>query len=346
MKNIRIGIIGAGGICSGIHLPVLSRLLGGEGCSNAAFCGSIAAICDLRPARAEALAAQYSIPKTYISYHEMLAEESLDAVFALVQPDCLFRVVRDCLSAGAHVFMEKPMGITLTQAHTLADKATRAEKVLHVGFNRRYIPLVQEVLRRLREATEITHAEGRFYKNSSPAFYQGCATAFQCDVIHVTDLLCYAAGTPIAKAATLESYAPDNGEPQAWQCVLQFENGITGIIRSHYAAGGRVHDFEFHGKGASAFIDLGFGGMGCSAKLLYGSGGKQSLSAMGTGCVHIETLDGIEIAGSDRYADYYGYRDEDILFLQAAAAGSPDPVRLAQDLAAMEATAKLEAARF
>jgi len=51
----------------------------------------------------------------------MMRDMPLDAVFVLVQPDVLFRVASDSLLAGKHVFMEKPMGITLFQANPCGD---------------------------------------------------------------------------------------------------------------------------------------------------------------------------------------------------------------------------------
>ena len=73
----------------------------------------------------------------------MLKQEKLDAVFVLTQPDMLFRPARDCLQAGLPVYMEKPMGITLFQANTLRRLADEKDRLLHVGFNRRTIPLVE-----------------------------------------------------------------------------------------------------------------------------------------------------------------------------------------------------------
>jgi predicted dehydrogenase len=343
MAKLKIGVIGAGGIANGIHLPVLATLPEAELC----------AVCDLISERAEEAAKTFGIPRTYRSYHDMLHNEKLDAVFVLVPPDGLFRIAGDCLLAHTHVFMEKPMGITLFQANTLRELAETQKRILHVGFNRRYIPLVKEVTRTFLEFTPLTHVEGRFYKNSSPAFYNGCASAFVCDVIHVIDLVRHlAAGGPgklsrAVQAATLESVNPETNIAEAWYSSMRFENGVTGAVRANYRTGGRVHQFELHGPGASAFIDLGFGGAGCSAKILHSIGpGKHSISAMGTGEQEIIEFDGLKIAGSDKYEIYYGYGEEDRLFIRTALdTGGTDTVRTAEDYASMELVEQLLAAR-
>jgi predicted dehydrogenase len=344
MAKLKIGVIGAGGIANGIHLPVLVTLPDAELC----------AVCDLIAERAEGAAKTFGIPRTYVSYHDMLKSEKLDAVFVLVPPDGLFRVASDCLLAGKHVFMEKPMGITLFQANTLRELAATQKRILHVGFNRRYIPLVREITRKFLELAPLTHVEGRFYKNSSPSFYNGCASSFVCDVIHVIDLVRHLAAGGSGKysravqATTLESVNPQTKIAEAWYSSMRFENGVTSSVRANYRTGGRVHQFELHGSGASAFIDLGFGGAGCSGKILHSAGpGGHSLSAAGADKQETIEFDGLRLAGSDKYEIYYGYGEEDRLFIRTALdnPGGTDPSRTAEDYASMELVEQLLNAR-
>jgi predicted dehydrogenase len=284
----------------------------------------------------------------------MLSREELDAVFVLVPPDGLFRAAADCLLAGKHVFMEKPMGISLFQAARLRDLAESQKRILHVGFNRRFIPLVKEVTREFLKRAPLTHVEGRFYKNSGASFYGGCAGSFVCDVIHVIDLVRrLAAGGPgkyaaLKEAATLERMDPKAGIPDAWYSSMAFENGVTAGIRANYSTGGRVHQFELHGPGASAFIDLGFGGAGASGRILCSAGqGSHSISAAGADRQEILEFDGIKLAGSEKYEVYYGYREEDALFVQTVLGnpGGGDPARTAEDYSSMELAEQLLKAR-
>jgi predicted dehydrogenase len=245
--------------------------------------------------------------------------------------------------------MEKPMGITVFQARILRGLAAEQKRLLHVGFNRHTIPLVKTMLKDFLKISKVTHVEGRFYKNANPSFYGGCASSFICDVIHVTDLVRHiAAGGPgkiqgITKAFTLERINPGSKIPEAWNCSMEFENGVTGLVRADYRTGGRVHQFEIHGPGASAFIDLGFGDAGCSGRILKGVSGRQSLASGGAADHVIIEYNGIKIAGSDKYEDYYGYRDEDQAFIRAMLKTpvKPDLARSAEDLSSMELSEKL-----
>jgi predicted dehydrogenase len=298
----------------------------------------------------------------------MLHSIDLDAVFVLTQPDMLFRAAADSLLAGKHVFMEKPMGITAYQAKTLRDLSLSQNRTLHVGYNRRFIPLVKEIFRCMGELTRITHVEGRFYKNSSPAFYSGCAGAFICDVIHVIDLLRHVAAgcgvgrsggnkdavgrdfSPVlVRSSTLEITNPETKLAEAWYSTMEFDNGVSGLIRADYNTGGRVHQFELHGPNTSAFIDLGFGGAACSGRILKSRGtGKQSLSSGGTGEQEILEFDGIAMAGSTDYEVYYGYYEEDKRFLFSVLEHplGADPERTIEDWATMELAEKLLEARI
>jgi len=103
----------------------------------------------------------------------------------------------------------------------------------------------------------------------------------------------------------------------AWYSLVKFQNGISGVVRSNYRTGGRVHQFELHGPGASAYINLGFGGAGVSAKILCGMSGH-SISAAAMGEAEVIEFDGIQSTGSDCYARYYGYYDTDRLFVESA----------------------------
>lgn len=306
-RELSVGIIGAGGIANNVHIPCLLEM------DNV----RIEAVCDIIEARAESVAQKFNIPNWYTNYHRMVSDIDFDAVFILVTPDQTFRITYDCLNYGLDIFVEKPLGITSFQAQTLADKARETGSIVQVGFNRRYIPLVREVLRAIKDETTITQVEGCFFKNTSARFYDGCASSFICDTIHAIDLVRAIAGGQPKNAATLVNQY-NSPVPNSWNSIIEFDNGVTGIIKSNYQTGGRVHAFEIHGHTASAYINLGFGGFECDAKIIFHRG-RQSHSAAsaGEGDVEIIHYDGKTLAGSDDYHKYYGFFDEVCVFINS-----------------------------
>jgi len=312
MDKVRVAVVGAGGIARGMHLPSLAEMEDVE----------LIAICDLLEDRAVDLAQKHAIPRVYTTYRKMLADEEIDAVFSLVEPANLFHVTWNSLDAGCHVFMEKPPGVTALQAESLARKADDAGRILQVGFNRRHIPLVREVTQLVEQHTRVTMVEGCFYKCGTGAFDRGSTSAFVSDTIHAVDLVRWiAGGTPVETASVLASY--DEPFVNAWSAVARFDNGVTGVIKGHYRTGGRVHKFEVHGAGVSAYINLGFGSAGLDAVILSHEGKVQySLAARGEGAEGIVRLDGKALAGSDEFRKYYGFFPEDRHFIDCVKSGT------------------------
>ena len=310
-EKLRVAVIGVGGIARNIHLPSLKEIEDVE----------IVALCDIIEQRAAEQAARFSIPRTYTLYKEMLAKEKPDAVVVLVEPSNLFHVTLSCLNEGFHTFMEKPPGVTSFQTASLARATKKADRILQVGFNRRFIPLIRRVLEIMREATTISQIVGRFMKRGTGAFDKGGLSAFPSDTIHVVDLVRWIAGAEPVKAATVQIQVNDV-VPNAWNSVVRFENGVAGVIMANYQTGGRTHGFEIHGPGASAFINLGFGGQNCDATILAGKGKTAySLAAKGAGGYEVQNIDGMELAGSKAFYRYYGYQPEIIHFFECVRSG-------------------------
>ncbi len=314
MKNLRIGVIGAGGIARNVHFPSLSELAAAGGIE-------LAAVCDNHIEKAEAAQAKYGFAKVYTRHFEMLKEESLDGILVLVQPDKTYRVASDCIKAGRCVLMEKPAGINAYQAHSLARQAEAAGVLAACAMNRRAIPLVQYVFDKMKEITPITQVDGMFVKSSDIAAGWHYASAFVCDIVHAADLVRYLAGSEPEKAATVIARR-DSPVDNAWSSVIRFRNGVTGTLRANYKCGGRIHTFEIHGPEASAVINLGFGGAACEATILYASGKNQySLAAAGVGDLSTERIDGLQIAGGEQFHQYYGYKSEDADFIDCLRTG-------------------------
>ena len=336
-RKVKVAVIGAGGIANSIHLPALAEIETAQ----------LAAICDNAGDKAALMAARFSIPHSYRNYLEMLEAEKPEAVFVLVQPDQSFRISLDCLKRGIPTFIEKPAGITVYQAKSLERAARAANVICQVGFNRRYIPLIQEVVKIMREITPIEQVEGYFLKHSEAAFYDGCSSALMCDTIHAIDCVRWIAGGTPQKAATLINRYGQTPVDNAWNAVVRFDNGVSGIIKANYNTGGRVHGFEIHGPNASAFINIGFGDMNCSAKILHFDGqGTFSISSRGRRDQNIELLDGSEIARRSEYFAYYGYLTEDKAFLNSVLTGERPLADIAEAVRSMEMVDMIEQGRL
>lgn len=146
MTNVlRVGIVGAGGIASDVHVPAYLK------------CGDkveIVAVCDVVRAKAEQLAEKFSIAHVFTDYKEMLQKVHLDAVSVCTPNKFHAPTTIAALEAGCHVICEKPPAMTVAEAEQMAATAARVGKYLTYGLNYRHTPEV-EVLKRFVDAGEL-----------------------------------------------------------------------------------------------------------------------------------------------------------------------------------------------
>jgi predicted dehydrogenase len=141
--TIRIGVVGGGLVAQAEHLPYLSSL-------RDRF--SLAALAEPSAIVREALGARYSIPSLFGDYRALLDAEEVDAMVVCSPHGTHAQVVLDALAAGVHVFVEKPMCITLADADAIVAARDRAERVVQVGTMKRFDPAVEAMLAALPDS--------------------------------------------------------------------------------------------------------------------------------------------------------------------------------------------------
>jgi UDP-N-acetylglucosamine 3-dehydrogenase len=83
----------------------------------------------------------------------LLAHATVDAVCVATPTPTHHAIVRDAMSHGIHVLVEKPIASTLAEADDLIDMAERAGIVLAVGQVERHNPVVRELRRLIADGT-------------------------------------------------------------------------------------------------------------------------------------------------------------------------------------------------
>src|SRR5215212_712070 len=126
-RRLRVGLIGAGLIAQVKHLHYLREL-------SDLF--EISAICDIVPDGLEATADRYGVAWTTTDWRELL-RQPLDAVLVLTGGSHAPMAI-EAAKAGIHVFVEKPMCFSSSEAAAMVDAADAAGVTLMVGYNKRY----------------------------------------------------------------------------------------------------------------------------------------------------------------------------------------------------------------
>jgi predicted dehydrogenase len=134
--------------------------------AEAARQGKLAAVCDIIPERADALAKVFNC-RAYYSLSGLLeAEKNLD-IMAICTPNGLHAEHSiQSLRAGCHVLCEKPLSITVADAEKMIAASKECGKKLFVVKSTRYNPVIAG-LKKLLEENKL----GRIYSFQLNCFW-------------------------------------------------------------------------------------------------------------------------------------------------------------------------------
>ena len=132
--SIGVGVIGCAGAAARLHLPVLRHLPGAR----------VTAIADTTQSALNAVGDLFAIPARYHDYRDLLKNPAVDAVAICVPPELHEVIGLASLEANKHVFMEKPLALSLEQCTRLVQAAELSSVTTMVGFHLRWHRLVRE----------------------------------------------------------------------------------------------------------------------------------------------------------------------------------------------------------
>ena len=118
---------------------------------------ALAATCDLSLEKAQAFAAKFGAPAAYCDHRKMLETEKLDCVFLCTGYDSAGRptypaLAAECLQAGLHVWMEKPLAASCAEIEAMQSLADAAGKNVMVGLKKMFFPANEKARSLMDEA--------------------------------------------------------------------------------------------------------------------------------------------------------------------------------------------------
>lgn len=128
-KTIRLGIIGAGKVTTdrNRHIDSIRSLNDRD--------VEITAIADVVPGLAKDVAERFGIPHSFEDYRQMLAMPDLDAVTINTPTATHLAIALDCIKAGKHLYVEKPITMNKAELEELLTAARQSDKVFLGGSN-------------------------------------------------------------------------------------------------------------------------------------------------------------------------------------------------------------------
>ncbi len=133
MGEVRVGIIGAGGIAHA-HTNALSKIED----------VNIVGIADIDFEKAKNLAEKVSA-KSYSDFKEMLNDQSFDALWLCTPPMVREEPIITAIEKNIPIFVEKPVSDNLDTAYRIAEKINQTNHPVAVGYVLRYLKITEKV---------------------------------------------------------------------------------------------------------------------------------------------------------------------------------------------------------
>ena len=223
-----ISVIGAGNYAGAVLIPAFK-----------AAGARLARIASAGGASSVHLGRKFGFAEATTDFAALLTDPGADAVVISTRHDTHADYVLRALAAGKHVFVEKPLALTLDELDHIEAAALAAPKqLLMVGFNRRFAPQIVKTRQLLLGAPGPKTLVMTVNAGAIPATHwtqdrtvgggrlvgEGC---------HFVDLLRFLAGAPIEsfQVARMAGVTPDTAS-----VTLRFADGSLGTL--HYLANG------------------------------------------------------------------------------------------------------------
>ncbi|ALC06292.1 dehydrogenase [Corynebacterium deserti GIMN1.010] len=274
-KPLRVALIGAGRIGSS-HARILAhRVVGAD----------LVAVVDPTPS-AEHLATELGIV-AYATAAELFDHDPVDAVIITTPARTHADLVVEAAAKGVHVFVEKPMAVTLNDAERAIAAARAADVVLQVGFNRRFAAGFAAARRRI-EAGDIGQPQLLRSLTRDPGPYAGDPytvpqwTIFLETLIHDFDTLCYL--NPSARPVEVTAHADCLVVPEAFDSgfldtatvTIRFDNGALATAEASFSA---VYGYDVRGEVFGSHGMMTMGDIRATDMTFYGAGGQSSATS-------------------------------------------------------------------
>jgi predicted dehydrogenase len=148
MDRIKLGYVGCGFMAQKVHIPNFVSIPGCE----------LVALAEVRAELGRKVQDRYKVPRLYPHHLSLATAPDIDAVAVSADFSVQGDIARDLLAGGKHVFMEKPMAVSLSQADAILDAARATGARLMVGYMKRYDAgneLARQAVDRFRASGEL-----------------------------------------------------------------------------------------------------------------------------------------------------------------------------------------------
>ena len=236
MNKLRVGVIGIGYVSKNNYLPVLAQT------EDIEFVGVMARNLENAQKAAKSFGAQKAVATI-----EELVDLGLDCAFVLTPKAVHAEQIDFLMKHGVHTYSEKPMATTLADCARVAELPEKTGKILMIGFNRRYSPVITAAKQAWNGGMpDVIIAQ----KNRPQTEYHATLE----NAVHMIDLMRYFCGEA-KDVKALSKYVDPNYETFT-TAQIEFESGSSGILIADRSAGQWEESIEMHGGNQTVFVHM------------------------------------------------------------------------------------------
>ncbi|UUE38237.1 Gfo/Idh/MocA family oxidoreductase [Pectobacterium aroidearum] len=223
----RIGVIGLGSIAQKAYLPILSQAERWE------LVGAFSP----DQQKTQRICQHYRMT-SFSALDELAAQ--CDAVFVHSSTASHFSVVSQLLKAGVDVYVDKPLAETLEQAEALVGLAEQRQKILMVGFNRRFAPCYQQLKQQLKQRLDQPASLRMDKHRINGVGPQDVRFTLLDDYLHVVDTALWLAG---GDAQLIDGVLHANADGQLLYAEHHFQSGSCQVTTSMHRHAGSQREW-------------------------------------------------------------------------------------------------------
>ena len=234
-KSINAGVIGAGRMGQ-YHVGVYSELTG----------VNLVGVVDINEARGAEIAKKYRT-QFYKDYKSLFGKA--DVVSIAVPTSMHYAVAKECLQAGVHCLVEKPITNSLAEAEELFNIAQKNGAILHVGHVERFNGAVQELSKAVRDPIFI---ESRRLGPFDPRIKDDGVVLDL--MIHDIDIILNLVKSPVVEINAIGATVFSDKEDVV-NVQLRFENGCLANILASRATQEKIRTLAVTQRSEYIFLD-------------------------------------------------------------------------------------------
>jgi len=207
----------------------------------------LVAVCDPDSEAAERAASEYGC-EGVSDYKDVLKD--VDALSIVTPTSMHFDISLECIRAGKHLLIEKPITTTVAEADELIKEATRSGSIIQVGHLERYNPAVVEVHKMIDEPCFIES------QRVAPFQPRGTDVDVTLDLmIHDIDIVLSMLGSPEIKDIRVMGMKVLTEKLDIARAWMEFEGGAKALVTASRVAQSKERSLRLHQKDSFVHVD-------------------------------------------------------------------------------------------